>query len=728
MNTFFNPLEPRTHILIVEDSPTQAEHLKYILEVLQYRVTHAANGVQALALLRSESFDLVISDIVMPEMDGYQLCKAIKSDPSLRGVPVILLTALSDPHDIINGLMCGADNFVTKPYDEKYLLARIRFILANRNLHNHENTEMGIEVVFAGQKYFITSARQQILNLLLSTFETAIDRNYELMRARDELRTLNEQLEKRVEERTAALTAENAERKYAEAQLQSAQERLHYVISSSPAIIYSVKIEGSLFVPQWVSNNVLAVTGYAVEECLSPTWWPERVHPEDRSKRIPDPVLMLTKDHHALEYRFLMKDGSYRWVRDEFVIIRDTLGEPVEMIGSWVDITEKINLEGQLFQAQKMQAIGQLAGGVAHDFNNLLMVINWCCQSLLNSISADNPQIEDVQEIQNAAERAASLTRQLLAFSRKQVLQPAPTNLNLLIGNVKKMLSRLIGEHIEIRTNLSPDLNIIQADPGQIEQVVINLSVNARDAMPEGGTLTIETANIVFDEAYANQHLETLPGAYVMLAVSDTGSGMGEEIKAKIFEPFFTTKEPGRGTGLGLATVHGIVKQSGGHIWVYSESGHGTTFKIYFPVAEGQKVKPSVLQPKRAIQGNETLLLVEDNEHLRTLAEHVLQKYGYTVLSASDGLQALDLSDQYPGTIHMLITDVIMPRMGGKELSNRIGIKRPRIIVLFMSGYTDNSILQNGILDEMAAYLQKPCSPEALLAKVREMLDEGKKE
>ena len=723
MTTSPNPVESLVEILIVEDSPTQAEHLKYILEVSHFQVSHSCNGAQALAFLKEHPCNLVISDIVMPEMDGYQLCKAIKSDETLKSVPVILLTSLSDPHDVIQGLMCGADNFVIKPYDEKYLLARIYFILANRNLNIHEKTEMGIEVIFGGKKYFITSARQQILNLLLSTFETAIDKNLELMRTRDELKSLNEQLETRVYERTAALMAEITERKRAEEHLRAAQELLHHVISSSPAIIYSLKIEGNQIVPQWISENVSKLIGYSTEECLSSSWWPEHVHPEDKIKKIPVFDDLFAKDHQTLEYRLQMKDKSYRWLRDEFMVRRNSNDEPIEMIGSLIDITERIELEKQLLQAQKMEAIGQLAGGVAHDFNNLLMVIKWCSQSLLDTLPPDDPKAKDAKEIYEAGERAASLTRQLLAFSRKQMLQPVPINLNFLISELEKMLRRLIGEHIEMRTNLSSDLGIIMADTGQIEQVILNLSVNARDAMPDGGCLTIETSNVKFDDVYAHQHVETQPGSYVMLAISDTGCGMSEEIKSKIFEPFFTTKEAGRGTGLGLSTVHGIVKQSGGHIWVYSEAGHGTTFKIYFPLMEGQKERQAVAPKKRRLQGTETLLLVEDNENLRTLAENVLRQNGYHVLSAVDGVHALERSDQYEGRIDMLITDVIMPRMGGKELSNKLSLKRPHIQVLFMSGYTDNTIVQNGILDEKTAYLQKPCSPETLMTKIREILE-----
>jgi signal transduction histidine kinase len=387
------------------------------------------------------------------------------------------------------------------------------------------------------------------------------------------------------------------------------------------------------------------------------------------------------------------------------------------------EIAERKLLEDQLRQAQKMEAIGQLAGGVAHDFNNLLTIIIGYSDVLSASDDATPQQREMLQEIQQAAERAALLTRQLLAFSRKQILSPRNVNLNEIVGNMEKMLQRLIGEDIAIHTKLSPGLDTISADPGQLEQVVMNLIVNARDAMPLGGDIGIETANVQLDEIYAGARLEGQPGHYVMMAISDSGSGMDEATKARIFEPFFTTKEPGKGTGLGLATVYGIVKQSGGNILVYSEPGLGTTFKLYFPVAKSVAAKPEDgADRQHALRGDETILLVEDDSSVRVLASSVLKMYGYKILEANDPLEAIKISQNHPGEIDVLLTDVVMPHLNGKRLSELLLPDRPNLRVLFMSGYTDDAIVRHGVLDETAPFLCKPFLPAELAQKLDEML------
>jgi signal transduction histidine kinase len=386
---------------------------------------------------------------------------------------------------------------------------------------------------------------------------------------------------------------------------------------------------------------------------------------------------------------------------------------------------ERAALQEQLRQSQKMEAIGKLAGGVAHDFNNLLTVIQGYGELILNSVDQNSPLRQDVQEIINASERASSLTRQLLAFSRKQVLQPKVLDLNTHVSNMDKMLRRMIGEDIELVTLLAENLGRIKADPGQIEQVILNLALNAKDAMLKGGKLTIETANVKLDESYAHSHIGVTPGHYVMLSVSDNGVGMTPEIKERIFEPFFTTKEKGKGTGLGLSTVYGIIQQSGGNVWVYSEPGVGTTFKIYLPVIEeGRDSIQSLAVSTKPLQGSETILLVEDEEMVRKLACTVLQKYGYTVLEAPNGEEALRIVQGQNGNpIHLMVTDVVMPGMSGRQLADRLGSLWPEMKVLYMSGYTDNAIVHHGVLDPGIAYIQKPFAPNALTSKVREILD-----
>ncbi|HJQ26966.1 MAG TPA: PAS domain S-box protein [Blastocatellia bacterium] len=388
------------------------------------------------------------------------------------------------------------------------------------------------------------------------------------------------------------------------------------------------------------------------------------------------------------------------------------------------DITEQRRLEEQLRQSQKMQAIGQLAGGVAHDFNNLLTVITGYSQMAIEGAGANDELRGDIGEIQKASERAAALTRQLLAFSRQQVLQLKVLNLNTVIADTEKMLRRLIGEHIQLITKLSPDLAQLKADPGQVEQVIMNLAVNARDAMPEGGKLIIETANVDLDDRYVREHVGARTGPHVMLAVTDTGTGMDKATMSRIFEPFFTTKEIGKGTGLGLSTVFGIVKQSGGNIWVYSEPGSGTTFKIYLPSLHAADDSSPAKADKLLPRGSETVLLVEDEAALRVLAARALRKQGYNVLEASNGEEALQVAQGRAGMpLDVVVTDVIMPQMGGKPLALLVQGMRPDTKVLFMSGYTNDAILHQGVLEEGAAFLQKPFTPDALVRKIHEVLN-----
>jgi len=393
------------------------------------------------------------------------------------------------------------------------------------------------------------------------------------------------------------------------------------------------------------------------------------------------------------------------------------------------DVSDQKELEERLGRAQRLEAIGRLAGGVAHDFNNLLTAIKGHAELMLEEIAANDPAHDDLIEIRRAADRAAELTRQLLAFSRQQVMQPRVMDLNAAVLSIEAMVGRLIGEDIEFRTSLAPDLAAVRADPGQIEQVLMNLVVNARDAMPTGGTLLIETANAYLDEEYVRRHAGVLePGAYVLLTVSDTGIGMSREVQEKIFEPFFTTKEPGKGTGLGLASVYGIVKQSGGHIWVYSEPGKGTTFKVYLPHADTVRDEAPVrTAPAGEIPGGrETVLVVEDEQVVRATVRRALQRHGYAVLEAANGTEALRINALYEDPIHILVTDVVMPEMSGRELASRLCTVRPEMRVLYTSGYTEDAIVRRGFLEPGIHFLEKPFTAEALARKVRDVLDSAR--
>jgi two-component system, cell cycle sensor histidine kinase and response regulator CckA len=388
------------------------------------------------------------------------------------------------------------------------------------------------------------------------------------------------------------------------------------------------------------------------------------------------------------------------------------------------DISSRKHLEAQLLQAQKMEAIGALAGGVAHDFNNLLSVIKGYTELLLDEFDQNDPRRKDLQQIEKAAHRAASLTSQLLAFSRKQILQPEILDLNASINDMSIMLRRLIGEHIELIINAQTNLGLINADPGQIQQIVLNLAVNARDAMPRGGKLIIETSDVEVEERYVKEHPLVQPGSYVMAAISDNGIGMDAETKARIFEPFFTTKEKGKGTGLGLSTVYGIVKQSNGFIWVYSEPGKGTTFKVYFPRMKGKvsqiaNARDSIV----ATMGTETVLLVEDEDSVRALAGRILCERGYNVLQAENGMEALKMAQELSGKIDLVVTDVVMPGISGAVLVARLESMRPGIKSLYISGYTDTAIVDHGILDSKVAFLQKPFTIQNFAQKVREVIN-----
>ena len=418
------------------------------------------------------------------------------------------------------------------------------------------------------------------------------------------------------------------------------------------------------------------------------------------------------------------KDGTFFEERVTISPVQDESGSIVNYIAVKQDISDVTKLADQLRQSQKMEAIGQLAGGVAHDFNNLLTAINGYSGLALQKIDDNHPLRGYLEEIKKAGDRAANLTRQLLAFGRKQILQPLPISLNDVVTDMNKMLRRLIGEDIALTAKLDPALKKIKADPGQIEQVLVNLIVNARDAMPQGGKLTIETLSVDLDQDYADRHVGVVPGSYVMLAVSDTGTGMSEDTRARIFDPFFTTKEKGKGTGLGLSTVYGIVKQSGGNIWVYSEIGHGTTFKVYLPelATAPQKTEAAAVESLMP-GGSETILLVEDEDVVRGLARKILEHAGYHVLEASRGEEAVRLFHQQAQPIDLLLTDVVMPETSGKEVADRLTELLPGLRVLFMSGYTDEAIVHHGVLDSNVEFIQKPFTPAALVRKVRAVLD-----
>jgi len=515
------------------------------------------------------------------------------------------------------------------------------------------------------------------------------------------------------------MTSAVAER---EERLRESEERFRTMTES--AVDAVVTADGNGDIVSW-NQGAQTIFGYAPEEVLGTPLArlvPERYRDVDQGGlerfKSTGQTRMIGR---SVELHGLSKDGGEFPIELSLATWETRQGS--FLTGIIRDITERKQLEEQFRQAQKMESVGRLAGGVAHDFNNLLTVISGHADLLRARLGPEDPLRRRIGLIQEAAAHAADLTKQLLAFSRKQVLAPKILDLNAVVAGIEPMLQRLIGEDLDLVTAPARGLGRVKADPAQITQIILNLAVNARDAMPQGGRLTIETDNVKLDETHAHRHADTRPGPYVMLAVSDTGVGMDEETRSRIFEPFFTTKGPGKGTGLGLATVYGIVKQSNGNIGVYSEPGRGTTFKIYLPRAEEVVEAVAADTPPIEQGGSETILLVEDNEMVRTLTCEILKEHGYTVLEARHGADALDITRRYHGPIHLLVTDVVMPEMGGRELASRLGPARPQMKVLYMSGYTADAIVHQGVLDKEVAFLPKPIRADMLVRKVREVLD-----
>ncbi|HEX4633868.1 MAG TPA: response regulator [Gemmatimonadales bacterium] len=509
------------------------------------------------------------------------------------------------------------------------------------------------------------------------------------------------------------------ERRQAEREAREREAYFQSLIEHAMDIIAVLDPEGAI---RYASPSVSRVLGVAPEEIVGRSIL-DLVHPEDAENtlRVFAEGLATKTGGRLLEFRLRCRDGSYRALE---AIGRYLQDDPIVrgVVINARDVTERRSLELQLLQAQKMEAVGRLAGGVAHDFNNVLTGILGYAGLLLEGLPTLSPLRPDIEEIKKAADRAAGLTRQLLAFSRRQTLEMRVLDLTTLVADMDKLLRRILGEDIDVVTTLAPGLGPVRADASQLEQVLVNLAVNSRDAMPEGGKLTIETRDVELDNSYVRGHAPVEPGRYVMLAVTDTGTGMSAETVSHVFEPFFTTKEAGKGTGLGLATVYGIVKQCGGYVWCYSEPGQGTTFKVYLPRVDAP-VDPAPTRTARPAQGWETILLVEDEAPLRKLARRVLERYGYTVLEAGTADEAAGLAGAHPGPIHLLLTDVVLPGVSGRRLADDLLLRRSETRALFMSGYTEDAIVHRGVLAANTAFLHKPFTAEGLVQKVRSVLD-----
>ncbi len=644
------------HILLVDDEPTNVHLLEVMLAPEGYHLETAATGDEALAAIARRPPDLVLLDVMMPGKDGYQVATSIKANPATRNIPVIVVTALDDQASRVHGRQAGAEDFITKPVDRAELLLRVRNLLR------------------------------------LKAYGDYYDR-------------YSQTLEEEVGLRTADL-AESA--------------RLYRAtLDAAPVGIADQALDGT-----WLRVNsrmweLLGHPGAPDDEAA--------VQALPRSEPVAGEREAYAAMTAGLLERYVIEEKPYRrpdgrtvWARVQVAVHRDVHGRTHHFILVLEDITERRRLESAIRQSSKMDAVGRLAAGVAHDFNNLLTVILGFAEIVTQEAGTDGRHWEEIREITGAAQRAAKLTQQLLAFSRQQVLQTAPLDVNQMVTEMAAMVGRLIGEHIEVILVLSPGLRPAFADRGQMEQVLMNLLVNARDAMPDGGQVTIDTSLVeLADTAFGDARVAQ--GTYIMLAVTDTGTGMDAETQQRLFEPFFTTKEAGKGTGLGLSTTYGIVKQSNGYIWVYSEPGLGSTFKVYLPCAEAPATFEEVESVAAGPTGDSSgiILLVEDERGVRQLTRRILDRAGYQVLEATNGNDAQRVLSDHGGRVDLLLTDVIMPGCGGPELFRRLEGQRPGLRVLFMSGYTPDSVARKVGLGRGLPFIQKPFTSATLLRQVR---------
>lgn len=529
---------------------------------------------------------------------------------------------------------------------------------------------------------------------------------------------------RRLEEDNRLLQVEVTERKEAEETLRENEEKFRQLAENIADVFWVTSPD--LQKIHYVSPAYEQIWGRSVQSSYTnPQEWAEAIFPEERERVFATFLKLAQEPSVSTEFHITRPDGTVRWIFSRGFQVRDAAGKVIRITGVASDITERKQLEAQLFQSQKMETVGKLAGGIAHEFNSILTAIIGRSELLLSDLPSGSPHCANAIAIRKAADLAASLTHQLLAYGRKQILRSDSLNLNQILSGMEGMLRHLMGSDVDVRIVPAVGLPAVKADAGQIEQVIMNIAINAREAMRHGGKLTLETSPTTLDEEYVHRFPEVKPGDYVMLAISDTGAGMNEKVKAHLFEPFFTTKGVGEGTGLGLATCHGIIKQSGGHINVYSELGRGTTFKVYLPQVEQRMEVPAVKPVLRDLPtGTETILLVEDDPSLREMASLLLRRLGYAVLAAANGPEALNLTHQRDaGNIDLLFTDIVMPQMDGKELSDRIRALRPQTKTLFTSAYTENAAIHQGVLSEGVALLQKPFTPSALAQKLRAVLD-----
>jgi two-component system cell cycle sensor histidine kinase/response regulator CckA len=746
-----------TSVLLVNDDPVYLAALAAELAPSGYRFLTAHNGADAFALALETRPDIIVSDVSMPRLDGIELCRRVRHDPHLRDTPVVLMTAVRcDTASAVEGLQAGADDYLELPYDPMRLVAKLAGLAERRRreraVRNQNRAERALRhsearfralvehnadaivvltadgiIEFAsesierltgvpahlwiGRSAFermddeSRAAMQKMIAQSLETPERTFVVDYRSRRADGSWRTREAAVANRLAHpavRGIVVTfRDTTERIKAEHDLRAATAKLQAIVSSLPIALWAIDRHGVITLSE---GQLLDRLGHAPGALVGRSVF-------DLYGNFPD-VLAVIGRVLAGESPAVTIEVEGLTFESRYVPIRAADGTVSGAISVALDVSDRVALEAQLRQAQKMEAVGQLAAGVAHDFNNMLTVMIGFTELAAARLSDGDPIGQDLSEVLNAARSATSLTRQLLAFSRKQILQPQVLDANATVVRMENFLRRSIGDDITLVTSLAPSLGRVHADPGQLEQVIMNLAVNARDAMPHGGTLTIATANGQFDDARA----------CVTLSITDTGTGMDPAVKARVFEPFYTTKEHGKGTGLGLATVYGIVAQSGGAIAIDSEVGRGTVVRVSLPRAE-PTAEPMSADAVATRGGSETILLVEDQPGLRAVARAALARHGYTVLEAGDAAEALRAAAAHPEGLDLLLTDVVMPGMSGRELAQEIVRRWPASRVLYMSGYGDDLLAPHGVLDAGVALLQKPFTPRQLLQKVRLALD-----
>jgi two-component system cell cycle sensor histidine kinase/response regulator CckA len=754
-------------VLLVEDNPADARLLREAVfqgGAGRIELEHVDRLATGLRRLLENSFDLVLLDLHLPDSHGLEtLERAHQAAPNM---PIVVLTGMDDEALAIKAMRNGAQDYLVKGQVDGNLLVRaMRYAterkraieaVERREEHYRSLFENALDLISIlnvhGAIRYASPSHERVLGYRpdelvgrsvldyvhpddAETMMTAFPRpdvtNSVEIRFRHKdgswrvLESMGRNLSDSPVVQGIVVNARDiTERKHVEDALREANLTLRAVIQTCPLAIYSTDLEERVKSWNQAAQRMFGWTegellGRALPQAIDGEWGDTRRKRAESEESGPAESGPAEAGYEARCHR---KDGSALDVTIWSAVLREAGGAVKGIVEVVADITERRRLEEQLRHSQKLEAVGRLAGGVAHDFNNLLMVITGYSEMLLSEMNPADPARGDLGQVLKAAERASDLTRQLLAFSRRQLARPKVLDLNALVTDMHRMLRRVIGEDIELALELAPDLRRVRADPGQLEQVILNLAVNARDAMPRGGTLTVETGQVKPDDEYAHGRGAAELDKYVMLRVADTGVGMDADTKSHLFEPFFTTKEQGKGTGLGLSTSYGIVKQNGGNIWVDSEPGAGTTFQIYLPVADEEAERVESRAESLAPRGRETILLVEDDEAVRRVLEAILRRHGYDVLSSESAPAALEICDRYSGSLDLLITDMVMPLMSGRELAEKLALRSPGLKVLYVSGYNDEGGPPTSGAPSLGGFLQKPFTPETLALRVRDAL------